>query len=211
MSKKDLFTDPQILKFDRKASFLEVTADALRIGQIKLAFRTYDMQKESGNRMTAEIDIYMPMAEMMALNHNILSGRLNYEIKKSLEAAQAAGSKYPKEVYTKMGGTSAVRLTAQGKARPDGKSISRQLKISPGSVAPFLFSAESGPGEEDDKGLIVPKYVGNKPEQRILIPMTEDDMKQLALMTNSFMDAFNALRLNSMLQSLEEAASARRA
>ena len=45
-----------------------------------------------------------------------------------------------------------------------------------------MIQAESGPGEKSATGLIAPKY-GNKPEQKVAVPVSNDDLKKLFLIT----------------------------
>ena len=54
---------------------------------------------------------------------------------------------------------------------------------------PIMFIAESGPGESDSKGLIVPKY-GYKPEQKVMMGLSADDAKELFLLTREEIRSF---------------------
>ena len=51
-----------------------------------------------------------------------------------------------------------------------------------GSKSDFLFIADSGPGETNEKGLIVPKF-GNHPENHVAISMTFEVFSEFMLMT----------------------------
>ena len=51
-----------------------------------------------------------------------------------------------------------------------------------GSKSDFLFVADSGPGETDQKGLIVPKF-GSKPENHVAVSMTFETFSELLLTT----------------------------
>ena len=88
-----------------------------------------------------------------------------------------------------MGGTSAEKLAKQGRSRPDGKSISRIVKIVPGSKYDLLFVADSGSGETTEKGLIVPKF-GNKPENHMAVSMSFDAFGELLLITKAHYQAW---------------------
>jgi hypothetical protein len=68
-------------------------------------------------------------------------------------------------------------------------ALSRQVSIIPGDKVPFLFIAEQGAGESDEKGLIVPRY-GNKPDAKIMIPVKEDAIKQMAAIVKVYIQGF---------------------
>ena len=53
----------------------------------------------------------------------------------------------------------------------------------------FLFTASSGPGEKDAKGLIVPKF-GNRPENHVAVSMTFDALSELLLMTRTHYESW---------------------
>ena len=58
-----------------------------------------------------------------------------------------------------------------------------------GSKCDILFIADSGPGEENEKGLIVPRF-GNKPENHVAVSMTFDSLSELLLMTKTHYEAW---------------------
>lgn len=182
--------DPkQILKISGRKQFMEVMANCLNFDRIYLNFEEYDDSKPAGQRKEAQVMIYLEILEAYVLAKDIFSGKMAALAKKSKETQKAGGYKYAKEVYCKMGGTSAKQLARSGKDRKDGMSLSRQFKITPGEKQPWVVSAESGPGEENEKGLIVPKY--QRPEQIIRIGMTDEQLKQFAaaleLISNGWM------------------------
>ena len=74
------------------------------------------------------------------------------------------------------------KLAKQGRSRPDGKSLSRVAQLIPANKGDFLFIADSGPGETNAKGLIVPKF-GNKPENHVAVNMTFESLSEFFLMT----------------------------
>ena len=76
-----------------------------------------------------------------------------------------------------------------GKARPDGRSLSRVCKHLAGQKTDFLLVADSGPGEKDAKGLIVPKF-GNKPENHVAVSMTFESLSELLLMTKTHYESW---------------------
>jgi len=61
-------------------------------------------------------------------------------------------------------------------------SLSRNVKLFAGKKADYLLCAESGPGETDAKGLIVPRY-GNKPEQKVSVSLSIAHLNEIMLVT----------------------------
>ena len=177
--------DKQIFKINGNGTIMEVMSNSLPIEKLQINFLKYDESKDKGNRVSQRISIYIDVPKALELCQDILSGKISL----LADAERKKGAQYPKEVWSIMGGTSATKLANKGKSRPDGMSESRVMKIAPGSKMPFIFTAESGKGEENDKGLIVPKY-GTKPEQRIFIGLDASSLKQFALMTKMHIEAF---------------------
>ena len=68
-------------------------------------------------------------------------------------------------------------------------SLSRIAQIICGNKCDILFVADSGPGEENEKGLIVPRF-GNKPENHVAVSMTFDSLSELLLMTKTHYEAW---------------------
>ena len=62
------------------------------------------------------------------------------------------------------------------------KSLSRVAQLVPANKADFLFVADSGPGETNEKGLIVPKF-GNKPENHVAVMMSFESLSEMFLIT----------------------------
>jgi len=183
--------DPkQILKISGKKQFFEVMANCLNIDKVYINFQEYDETKPIGQRVEAQVQFYLDFLDAYVLTKDIFSGKLSVLGKKSLATAEKGGYKYAKEIFARLGGVSATKLEKKGEKRTDGMSLSRQLKITPGQKLAWVISAESGPGEEDDNGLIVPKY--KKPEQIVRVGMTDEQLKQLGaaleLMSNAWMN-----------------------
>ena len=63
-------------------------------------------------------------------------------------------------------------------------SLSRTAQLLCGSKSDFLFVADSGPGQTDAKGLIVPRF-GNKPENHVAISMTFETFSELMVYAKS--------------------------
>jgi hypothetical protein len=58
-----------------------------------------------------------------------------------------------------------------------------------GQKTDFLLIADSGPGDKDAKGLIVPRF-GNKPENHVAVSMTFDALSELLLMTKTHYESW---------------------
>ena len=146
----------QIIRKDGKNCFVESLCDSFGIDKMHLCFVNYDTSAEKGSRQTARIDIYVDAPEWIVW----CSEAQLHITQKELERAKAANSYTP--VIQVMGGVSADTLKKRGQERSDGKSLSRIMTVGWGNKLPVIIYAKSGPGEQDEKGLIVPKF-GNKP------------------------------------------------
>ena len=58
-----------------------------------------------------------------------------------------------------------------------------------GNRSDFLLVADSGPGERDAKGLIVPRF-GKKPENHVTLSMTMESFCELLLLTRAHYQAW---------------------
>lgn len=179
----------QIVRKDGKNCFVEVMSSAFDIGKVLMNFVSYNTENQTGSKITANISIYLSFDEFYRLCHDITVTRsIIKEILTMAEAAKREGKRYAPQKVLCMGGRSAASLAAAGVSRADGKSLSRQMKICAGEKLPIILSAESGPGEQSDKGLIVPKY--QQPEQRVMIGFTYETIEELMLITKAHVDAY---------------------
>lgn len=176
----------QLIKLSGKDTFVEVMNNPFEIGKILLNFAKYNDNAKAGEKITDNIQIYMDLEEALVLAHDIVSGK----IPQLAKIEKDKGSKYPKEVYKKQGGTSAARLKASGKERPDGMAESRVLKIGPGGKVDFMLTAEKGKGEENQTGLIVQKST----ESTVRVPVSADDLKKLAIVIQTNIQAYTIAR-----------------
>lgn len=176
MNKDNERNQNQIIRKDARSCFVESLNDAFEIGKIHLVFATYDLSRPAGQRQTNNIHIYIAVGEFLELCRKLECGELRY----LLQNKKKVGDKTP--LYQCLGGTSADKLAKYGRSRPDGKSLSRTAQLLAGSKSDFLFVADSGPGETDAKGLIVPRF-GNKPENHVAVSMTFETLSELLLMT----------------------------
>ena len=173
----------QIIRKDAKNCFVESLSDSFDKGKAHFAFATYDLNKPAGNRQTNCVHIYISVPELLELCRKLTCGELRY----LWQARKKAADTEP--ILKWLGGTSAEKLAQYGKPRPDGKSLSRVAQLLAGQKVDFLFTASSGPGDKDAKGLIVPRF-GNKPENHVAVSMTFDALSELLLMTKTHYESW---------------------
>ena len=176
----------QIIRKDARNCFVEIKSDCFPIGKVHLEFATYDASRPAGQRQTNHINIYIDASEFLSLGHFILHGSCHARMA-ALKQKDSAEMNTP--LYQSLGGTSATRLASSGRSRKDGKSLSRNVRLFVGKKADYLLCAECGPGEEDAKGLIVPKY-GNSPEQKVSVSLSCGHLNEIMLMTKAHYEAW---------------------
>lgn len=175
----------QITRKDAKNCFVESLWDAFEIGKIHLVFATYDPNRPAGQRQTNNIHIYIAVDEFLELCRQVSCGEFGYIMRNKKKNNDMT------PLYECLGGTSAEKLSAYGRSRPDGKSLSRIAKIVVGNKTDILFVADSGPGETTEKGLIVPRF-GNKPENHVAVSMSLEVLSELLLLTKTHYEAWLA-------------------
>ena len=173
----------QIIRKDARNCFVESLSDAFAIGKIHLVFASYDLNRPSGQRQTDNVHIYINASEFLELCMKLLSGELRW----MLQSRKNNEDNTP--LLQWLGGTSAERLAKYGRSRPDGKCLSRTAKLLCGKKSDFLLVADSGPGEQNDKGLIVPKF-GTHPENHVSVSLSWDALNQLLLTTKAHYQAW---------------------
>lgn len=203
----EFLKDNKIIRKDGRDCFV-VSLDAFAINKVRLEFAAYDLSRPEGKKFTNHVNIYMDIPEFLQLANELASGRMH---RKMLAAKQVIGSKTVgkdekadayKPLFFSMGGTPAHRLK---EPRADGMGLSRTVKITVAGKKDYFFTAESGPGTETDKGLIVPQYGAKhtvkEPENKISIPMDMKDLEEIFLTTreyyNAWLSAQYILNLNS--------------
>ncbi len=190
----------QIVRKDGKNCFVEIMSSAFEIDKVLLNFYNYNMDMPANNRRSAGVSIYLSFDEFYRICYD---ATMNYRLVKLLNDSfvkmKETGAKYPEPITLYMGGKTASSLQKAGKARPDGKSLSRQLQIVRGMKYPIVLQALSGPGEENEKGLIVPKYNFSNAEEVVKIPLTQDAFEEMLLITKAHMDAYIAAKYNYRL------------
>ena len=137
----------QIIRKDAHSCFVESKNDSFSIGKAHLEFMAYDMKKPAGSRQTNHIHIYIDIAEFLCLVEEALGGNLHnrmqrakalmVELEKTPDAEKQKLSNAP--LYESLGGTPANRLK---QPRPDGKSLSRSVKLFVGKKVEYLLCAE---------------------------------------------------------------------
>ena len=173
----------QIIRKDARNCFVETKSDSFKIGKVHLEFSQYDASRPAGQRQINHIHIYIDVPEFLYLTHEALSGALH------MRARQHRENNDGKPLFEHLGGTSVQRLEQYGRARPDGKSLSRIVKLICGQRVDYLFVADSGPGEADAKGLIVPKF-GKSPENHVSVGLNWRNLNELLLMTKTHYEAW---------------------
>lgn len=73
-------------------------------------------------------------------------------------------------MFSLLGGTAAKNTL-------DNQAVSRQFRLLPGNVKPYVAEAISGPGIEQENGLITPN---GKPDVAIRVALETDKLKELA-------------------------------
>ena len=136
----------------------------------------HDLSLPEGKRQTNNVQIYIDVDKFLELCRQIKCGEFGYKLQQSKRSSNS------KALFEYWGGTSAESLRKQGRERADGKSLSRIVKIIAGKQTDLLLIADSGPGEEDKNGLIVPRF-GNKPENHVAVSMSLESLYELLLLT----------------------------
>lgn len=173
----------QIIRKDARNCFVESLSDKFPVGKVHLVFVGYDPNKPSGQRQNNSVHIFMGASELLELCRKLSSGEMRYRIQ---EKRQSGDSK-PLQQW--LGGTSAEKLMKYGKPRPDGKSLSRTAALYVGNKTDFLFVADSGPGDRDKNGLIVPKF-GKNPENHVAVSMSWETLSELLITTQIHYEAW---------------------
>lgn len=193
----------QIIRIDAKNCFVESKSDAFEIGKVHLEFMTYDTSKPEGQRKTNNVHIYIDIPDFLCLAQEALSGMLHARARQQrvFNESKIDKDKDRTPLYQSLGGTSAARLKHINQSRPDGMSISRTVQLILGKKDDFyLFIADSGPGETDSKGLIVPKF-GNNPENHVAVSMGWRALNEIMMMTRVHYEAWLASKYVSEIGS----------
>ncbi len=187
----------QIIRKDARNCFVETKSDCFGYGKVHLEFSAYDASRPAGERQTNHVHIYIDAPEFLHLTHEALTGALHIRARQQKEKGDG------KPLYEHLGGTNASKLQRLGKSRPDGKSLSRIVKLIWGQKVDYLFVADSGPGEADAKGLIVPRF-GKEPENHVSVGLNWRNLNELFLMTQAHFNAWLSARYVKMPEAWAE-------
>lgn len=174
----------QIIRKDAKSCFVESLNDCFRIGKAHLRFVKYDVSKPAKSRQTDMVDIFVDVSEIMELQRQFIGGEMRCRVDARKEKKDVTTP-----LFECMGGVSDTKLKLQDRRRRDKKSLSRIARLVIGAKKDFMFIAQSGPGEESEKGLIVPRF-GDNPENNVAIGLTFADLSELILMTVAHYNAW---------------------
>ena len=143
------------------------------IDKAKIELRTLSGGKEN-NSVTHSVDIFMDVLALETLCRDILSG----VIYKRKTEELAKGEQYPKAVFTSTGGS--IRTMK-----------ARIFSIIPGSRLPYIIQGMEGKGKlNPNTGGITPDFKYNESDARIIVGLTEEEMKYFAIMGLRFCDFY---------------------
>lgn len=166
----------QIIRKDARNCFVETKSDCFHLNKVHLQFVAYDKSRPVGQRSTSNVNIYIDVPQFLALAQEAANGSLHRRMQQYKTEHKAD------PLYEHLGGTSAKRLAQYGHAREDGKSLSRVVKLVVAEKSDYFFTADSGPGEENKTGLIVPRF-GKSPENHVSVILTWRDLNELLFTT----------------------------
>lgn len=173
----------QIIRKDARGCFVEVKSDCFHLDKVHLQFVTYDQSRPPGQRYTNNVHIYIDIPEFLVLAKEAETGALHARAHQMKQEGKAD------PLYEHLGGTAAAQLKKYGKERPDGMSLSRVAKLVGGNRSDYLLVADSGPGEQSGKGLIVPRF-GKKPEQHVAVGLTWRGVNELLFTASAHYQAW---------------------
>lgn len=178
MSKENAAPDNQhqIIRKDAQGCFVEIKDDCFHLDKVHLQFVSYDKSQPVGQRYTNNVHIYIDIPEFLVLAQEAATGSLHMR----MQQYKTEGKTDP--LYEHLGGTSAKKLAYYGKPRQDGMSLSRVVKLTAAKKSDYFFTADSGPGEENKTGLIVPRF-GKSPEQHVAVILTWRQLNELLFTT----------------------------
>lgn len=177
----------QIIRHDARGCFVEAKCDCFHLDRLHLQFVTYDKSRPKGQRYTNNIHIYLAIPEFLVLYQEAAIGALHARMQQYKQTGRQDA------LFESLGGTSAEQLAFYNKSRPDGKSLSRVARLVGGSKSDYLFAADSGPGDQNEQGLIVPRF-GKNPEQHVAISFTWRKLNEFLFMCYAHYQAWLAAR-----------------
>lgn len=163
----------QIVRIDGKNCFLEVMSNSFAIDKVRINFRTYDVNAQSGNRTNGKIDIYLGYKDFDFLYQGIMHNGNGYLM------SEVFNSQYGATIY-------------RGGRKENGQVIARELKLQQGQRKPFILTAEQGPGSENSMGGFSLIRNNNANITRIMIPLELKDLVHICNSTNNAIIAYKA-------------------
>lgn len=179
MEKPKQITELEIFELDSQTAFIKIKGDAFSIGKVLLSFVKFD---KNTKKLIHNIDMYIDIPDMKLLCNDILSNRI------------VAKLSAPNGVQV-MKGIPEGECQKRG-LRSDGLAQSKIFSIRKGTKVPYIISCDIRPGRSrmvnGKPGIIVPDFQANggKPEKSVQVGCTDDQLRQLALMTNCYIDAY---------------------
>lgn len=172
--------------------------------RLKIRCCDYDTSKPTYQRITSEVDAYIPISKFMLLSHDVLSG-VYFRQKQARTAQPKPGDKYL-PYFEYFGGSSQY-----DRQTPHIISTRFALVNGMGNDAEFAFLATSGPGKISGTGGIIPlpkDEGGSSPTQSIFINMPNDTLKEFCLIGTAYIEQFIAFDLEARLNVVRSQRSA---
>lgn len=179
--------DNVIYEIATNTTFVKAKANALNIDKLILSFVEFDSKTKQSK---GNIDIYLDAGEALAFAQEVLSGKIPTQAVREKKRCNKEKAQYPNAVYfSPLGGISEENAKKRN-LRTDGKAISRQFNFAPGAKADFVFTAIQKPGHTDTKTKLIIPEKNSKPEILIRVACSARDLKILALMLQTHIQAF---------------------
>lgn len=175
----------QIIRKDGKDCLLDVNTQSFGIHKVQFVFSKYDMNRPAGSRTTSRIIIYLGFAEALEFAHSVLDQTFSKKLVQAQKTFSETNKPWDKDVVISMGGT------PKPKNRTDGKAESRIMKAQLGTKKPVVLIASTGPGDVNEKGLIVPTK-GARTEHSVMVTLSAEDIRQIALMVQTHIQSYLA-------------------
>ena len=155
----------KLLRFSGNKSFFEIMTYAFNINKVAFQLTNYDKNNSSNNVV---ITCFLTFDEILAMCHDILSGRFVQEIQAMQNNAQASG----KNFFGK-------QIHIGGGNDKNGKLVSRTLSVSMAkNVGNVMFVASTQDGKKTSTGGISPTNQ-NKKTASYIMPFSE--LKAMAI------------------------------
>lgn len=145
-------------------NLLEIV-DAFNLDKVRIGFRNFNKNGESGNKVTDQVDFYLTIPELELICQDILTGHASVVINEKDQSGKFTYKKYGERF--------------KGSER-NGQIYSRKFYIVRSDLGAF-FTALEGPGKKEGQGIVKPLYKDNEAPNKVSISITPDDMKTFAL------------------------------